>query len=1104
MRAQFDIPVSFEAPPKEDPPCYGLIEVPEIPKIRAKDGPASFEIPEPPHVEIPAKDELISFKVSDVPDPNAERVHFEEFQKVEVPSDIRAGDEPEVLVPELSTVQASEVPKIWAGNLEPVQLRSAGLPEVGIVEVEEERLGGVADLSKREQEKREEPARFEVAEVLAYGGKGPVNTVSLEEVPVPPGGIRGSESEAEVPLHSRESIQDEPIRFGSIEVSETELESYLSTLEEDSEPLPIEEPAQPESKLEPENKASEQGSIEDQPSTDNTQEAEHPEAKPDIPEPPDIPDYRPAENIDTENEEIENSQNEERANNVLNRPETPSDGSGGGSVGAGGEEAASGGGDCGSGEAAAGEKPLRPNTLPLTSSHVVTDSEESPTPTGTQGIAISPEERNLGKVAPFWVPDADADNCMQCQNKFTVIKRRHHCRACGLVLCSKCCSLRTPLEYMDFQEARVCQPCYNIIYKVSMDEGRFSLGRQPNPNNPMEYCSTIPPLQQAATALLQPPPSVLVPTGVLKREGRAKSDVPKQVMFSDGIRPGGDLTELDGAPESRLPPRRGVRRLATPPVSGGKGANSFTRRPLNPTTQSFIPNDLQLPPPVVVIQHGQLIFCDDVPSIGEEVVKYAINYNLFVNVKRVKLDCCVNRECWSVCSEGLACMGQDEVALVLECLPDETLPPQDVFHLVNTLHQDAAKGTSVNEMCFTPSFSPNLFGSKDHGGFLYIRPTLQCTTQLLLPSQPYLFAILVHRWEVPWARLFPLRLILRLGAEYRYYPTPLVSIRNRSPLYTDIGRTIMKILVDFRKYSYSLATVRGLLIHMEDRQTTILFPRNRYDQVVRALNNSNDSVLAFGANLSLTADSHLVCIQSMQDENTYHTQAINIHNKPRRVTGASFVVFNGALKVAGLSGKSSITEDGLMVHLPSDSMLQLRTALRDMKDYTVSCGPNDEETVLLKWTEDDTNFNVGVKSCIDDRPLDGVPSIRVHNGTDFPGNQRIIRWTEVFILQCEENSKATEPWDISKVSESLAHATCYALAPMLDQLAESNLTTLAVRATIHPENVGYEAGSCGERLPSHYMRRLDDELIQVVNQAAITAQDSTAVLELIFRIMNHP
>jgi MAD (mothers against decapentaplegic) interacting protein len=47
---------------------------------------------------------------------------------------------------------------------------------------------------------------------------------------------------------------------------------------------------------------------------------------------------------------------------------------------------------------------------------------------------LSPEERCLGKLPPFWVPDADAPNCMQCEIKFTVLKRRHHCRACGKVI----------------------------------------------------------------------------------------------------------------------------------------------------------------------------------------------------------------------------------------------------------------------------------------------------------------------------------------------------------------------------------------------------------------------------------------------------------------------------------------------------------------------------------------------------------------------------------------------------------------------------------------------------------------------------------------------
>lgn len=43
--------------------------------------------------------------------------------------------------------------------------------------------------------------------------------------------------------------------------------------------------------------------------------------------------------------------------------------------------------------------------------------------------------------------------------------------------------------------------------------------------------------------------------------GRVKSDIPKQVMFSDGIRPGGDLTDLDGSSERILPIRRPSRSL---------------------------------------------------------------------------------------------------------------------------------------------------------------------------------------------------------------------------------------------------------------------------------------------------------------------------------------------------------------------------------------------------------------------------------------------------------------------------------------------------------------------------------------------------------------
>lgn len=48
--------------------------------------------------------------------------------------------------------------------------------------------------------------------------------------------------------------------------------------------------------------------------------------------------------------------------------------------------------------------------------------------------------------------------------------------------------------------------------------------RSPNPNNPMEYCSVIPPHQQVGSSS-STPISVMVPVGILKRGGKLNASV---------------------------------------------------------------------------------------------------------------------------------------------------------------------------------------------------------------------------------------------------------------------------------------------------------------------------------------------------------------------------------------------------------------------------------------------------------------------------------------------------------------------------------------------------------------------------------------------------
>lgn len=77
----------------------------------------------------------------------------------------------------------------------------------------------------------------------------------------------------------------------------------------------------------------------------------------------------------------------------------------------------------------------------------------------------TPTPNCLGKVAPVWVPDKRVTMCQCCTMPFTPFtRRRHHCRACGKVICDDC-SGRSPLEFMDFKADRVCPKCYAVLYE---------------------------------------------------------------------------------------------------------------------------------------------------------------------------------------------------------------------------------------------------------------------------------------------------------------------------------------------------------------------------------------------------------------------------------------------------------------------------------------------------------------------------------------------------------------------------------------------------------------------------------------------------------------
>lgn len=81
---------------------------------------------------------------------------------------------------------------------------------------------------------------------------------------------------------------------------------------------------------------------------------------------------------------------------------------------------------------------------------------------GVMGDALSyPRQAIVESVRPdYWEPDESIVDCGVCKTRFQSDESRHHCRACGKGVCSKCSekTLPVPSRGWDYP-VRVCDAC---------------------------------------------------------------------------------------------------------------------------------------------------------------------------------------------------------------------------------------------------------------------------------------------------------------------------------------------------------------------------------------------------------------------------------------------------------------------------------------------------------------------------------------------------------------------------------------------------------------------------------------------------------------------
>ncbi|CAH8577133.1 unnamed protein product [Schistosoma turkestanicum] len=352
-------------------------------------------------------------------------------------------------------------------------------------------------------------------------------------------------------------------------------------------------------------------------------------------------------------------------------------------------------------------------------------------------------------------------------------------------------------------------------------------------------------------------------------------------------------------------------------------------------------------------------------------ITIALTRNLHIHVHPTDLTCCLNKSAWCFSSSGFYQFGQEEIVILLRRRSDEKLPPLEIFYQYWLIYQALVtyaekqvksnvdfesfnsqtynkpfgsapfrshdcffeKVYFSNDRCLSSSYTDSYLasgyswlnsksltsynnGNSNPYGFIFFHPTHQCLLGLRLPNPPFLIALLVHIQEAPWAYRLPSRILLNLGKMSHYYPTTLLSDRDRKILFNCKldGESFLQLFTNIRPFIYPdfmtftpkqkciplpelLFRISGFYAHLNvvknelDKNTTmhsnsvediiveLLIPMSSLASVARFLDSTSMESMSFAlsADCNPMSDSHLVCSQSK----TLHTESKNnlCHNR---------------------------------------------------------------------------------------------------------------------------------------------------------------------------------------------------------------------------------
>uniref|UniRef100_A0A0R3RJB6 FYVE-type domain-containing protein n=1 Tax=Elaeophora elaphi TaxID=1147741 RepID=A0A0R3RJB6_9BILA len=627
---------------------------------------------------------------------------------------------------------------------------------------------------------------------------------------------------------------------------------------------------------------------------------------------------------------------------------------------------------------------------------------------------LTESERQLGKKKPIWIADKETLSCMLCCNKFTVFLRRHHCRCCGRVLCARCTTQKASLSYVNNpkKEHRVCDPCFETLKRIEESEKNVKAGESANTNE-YGHSSDINPATKPALKSRRKPENAV---STNDDQGSSSNDAThsgssakRSVTFRDGLHPGYSSNETQTStadigsskPKKHDSKRQHVsRRLQQLHVTeecicllpGGYLASSDTEK-TNIDSRHGVTENACL---YLRSNDGTIKECGNIQEQiallkNFEPLEVMIFRNLWCNIKLCKYE---NKTVMCIISSGMSFVGLDEIFLAYYCDTELTELPIDylwrvmIFYvLIYEIYQDALtphNESSDEELGIrlahnrVPALNRTVrFSNLEKPvarDILLSRPSVQSFENLLVPSSPFLIATFIYQSESIWANVIPQRLLFRIGLQASFYPTSIINDFNREPVYNSIFDTsVLKMFNDFRNWRFQMPVISGSMLTVHDNNESILIiPTWALEEACKfqiiKLIKANKNMVAWGLDFSSDADSYLVCKQD--DAGCFNSQIFTNGVGNRKVTGASFIVIDGALKDSGEPFAMNVLEDGLTIRFRSDVMESLIEALSVGQDFEHN---SSTMKFSIRWNEDPCAQQLvgGLVSPIDNRPLIG-------------------------------------------------------------------------------------------------------------------------------------